>query len=318
MHPFNPKILVNDPLSKLSSANFDVGVPRFMLICHGMMMFHWDYKHDPDHITILIHEMSEHKVALSTQRGALTPTGTEDNLFSGTGHYELMFTPGFTRPANATPPSSSRDVVLDSRKLAPLGQRSLRVNLAHVTHTLKIPYPSQVLRGRVAALSSGAYTGTTATGFNVAPAQIAGMHVFAYDGVQAAALRRLMPAATVALWSPDSCFKLYLYSEERRGQAPPMNHLDDFNQLVTYDVANLVHNQLIYTSPALQKNAAATAEIQADSASVDCLVPEDYFPLNQFPISNTQLRQAKPGNSNSGQDVQSNADPIQCLQGWGT
>jgi hypothetical protein len=333
-----PNLSKNDPAQMTSY--------RFQLVCHGMMMFHWDYLNDPDHITILIHEMSAHKVALSTQPGALSSTGSEDNLFGGPGDYELKLSPNFIRPASgAFAPDAARDVVLDSRnlkatKLSP--KRHLLVNRTHVTHTLKVPYPSQVIRGRVASAIDSAnpalYAGSTAETFHVNPTEVAGMHVFTYDGVQAAQLMKAGLVSTNGPWSLDKCFKLYLYSEERKDRTMPKDHLQDFNKLVTSDINQFKAGQMVLSNPDLAKNgerakqADGAVEIRMygnpdDTQAPPCLATEDYRPLNQFPLpadpvthtgKDTQMAKMAANNNPGNDTPQQAADPIQCLQGWGT
>ena len=311
---------------------------RLQLICHGMMMFHWDPK-DPDHITILMHKMDAHDVALSTKRGA------PDNLFNTSqGDYELKLTPNrsmqsFTRAASGFAPDPSKEVILDSREM----NSRLIPNSGWVTHKLKVPFPSEVSRGRVVTLDTkravSFFSGSAVDTFSVGPSEVAGMHIFTYTGVKAARLIGADSNIPVRPFNDEGCYRLYLYSEERPGVIADVAHLSDFNQLVTHSGADGLESSVDLTRKVvmgigpekLDENEKLVIRLYGDEDAKQpppCLKKDDFLPLNQFPIpvknpvdpTIPNMSSAKMANTNPNfpDTPQFEANPIECLQGWGT
>ncbi len=289
----------------------------FHLICHGMMMFHWDPS-DPTFITILIPQPPAHEVGLTWVRGDISHA---NNLFTESGGYDLTLDPHLDKEWMYSPtgPGRAKDVILDAR--APQFENLLDIDYGAAAYWLKVPRPKRVVRGQVVTLPGyvpSFYSGNSVLAFAMFPDKIAGMHAFIYDDVSRVAVTK-QGEAPVLTEVPDPA-SLYLYAQETK--ANPASHLGYFNALADYKIRYMSKAKLD-----LQRFYSGTPDTygEADPNHLpEGLEKEDYKSLLEHQFA-TELRKRRMTENDPGVEVLRdlleilyNGDPVECLQGWGT
>jgi len=318
-----------DPLPPKINAR----IPHVNLICHGMMLFHYPLPKDnstyPDHLLILIPAppqsddgKPQHLIAMSQYR-----TGYRNQLVSQ-GRYELVWgnSPTFTRaassffPNNGSPVSSGDRVLLYNSNLR-LTCRSDFQNPQpsdYVWYSIKVPYPTYVFpydrfrfpTGHPAYAQMGA-----AKDFSVNPSTMAGMHVFYYQGVLGQLMLNVIDKYGSSTANPmgpigptfdaggPAHWNIHLYSEPATwvDYVNSKGHIGSFNNIVTYTPPSTG-----VTGPLDLKPATLSPPMVHDSKwPIDRdLDAEDHMSLAEI------YNGPKPANTD--------ADPVECLQGWGT
>jgi hypothetical protein len=318
----------------------------FYLVCHGMMMFFWDYQNDPDHISILIRDIPmmfnghpQHEVLLSSHRGAIDSGGGRVDFMVGEkGDYELSLTTEIRRPKAAYVPDATKDVVLDSRKRkskVPERSQHLSVKRSKLDYVIRVPYPSSVLRARIAKRPNSKRVGPLILGsvadeYKVNPSEVAGAHIFVYEGVKTARLQG--PQIDVDL-DAEGIRKLFLYSEENDpSTSPTPPHLQEFNKMASFpafsknslapwdtqlDLKGGTGNDGVsLTGATYHKYGAFTKDTLPAGLELGDLCPLADYHLGAYtPVDPGTLKQAAP--IVDGKQAHA-TDPIECLQGWGT
>ena len=263
---------------------------RVNLICHGMLMFHW--VKDADYINILVpdppivhdtpfpHEA--HKLLFSEWRGG------KGNRFFTPGDFELRLEGEFTREKSKWKkgPNRSEEVVLNSSdattfRTGCMGPLKLNEVRKH-RYAVKVPFPTDVLPlrrttfGTQTAYKQGP---KTAEDFKVDTKVLAGVHVLVYDGVKSQAILRYL--ADTSFDQPlgpagvPQSVNLYIYSQPDNWADMFQGHIQQFNQLVTYEH----YDGKAAGAVILDLNPIGTSQGTEPPVAVDDLEAEDLMTL---------------------------------------
>jgi len=263
-----------------------IRLPRVNLICHGMLLFWQDRKNPKNGITIYLPDtMGTHQVRLSANIGGLP------NLIDMPGHYALQL----TRTGLIT--TSKQDKTTDVALFDDMGTKGLAVNTANTPWEIDVPYPNAVRRFRIMKFSADhpPYNTTgsdTEATFDIKPREMAGAHVFTYDGVSTPVTLQKPDGSSVSLTpAPMGLLNLHLYVSV--SQMAPTNHLRFFNAMLQYT-----------GHPTLDLVVANKMPKMTDKKKEP--VPEDLSHLDIYDLYELQ------------DDAVESADPAGCCQGWGS
>ena len=339
-------------------SEFDTGLPleppafRLYLICQGMMMFHWEPLNDEHRIRILMTELPEaHETLLSTRLGGWDENQNVESFFESSPFFDLQLTTTFQH-GKGFKPDPDKDLVLDSGARPPSkpgGQAMpagpfrldrpspLVPNGQNLTHGLQVPYPTDVLRGLVLKRDDGTapfHGGPAASDFRAAPKEIAAMRIFVYEEVLSAKL--VSDQGTHDLSPTDGILKLYLYSQENEDlTGKNVSHLPAFKGLADYSVlvpkkvggfrlfAPEIRPVELVESPNVDKskgNFFVYGDFDRDNMDnwPPGLAKSDFWPLFIARGGDPKLIGGKVNAPPTDDEVQQAADPVNCLQGWGT
>jgi hypothetical protein len=311
--------------------------PRVLLVCHGMMMSFYR-ESEPDYFYILVPNpnmknsagvpIMMHEVSLTDSyadtNNRLAPAGTYRQ-----GGYELRIRPSskkrylradsafYCKAGQGFLPKTEEVVLSDSKstkyRLTPntdiwkqYGATAYKPDPDDpIWFSIKVPYPTFVFPfgGETFSSSNPAYGqgGHTAMDFGANPSSLPGMHILYYEDVDQSTAADLVysdPASGNSISNPlkaTTNLKIQLYSQPPK-HVPPPNHLDLFNNMVKY--ASYPHLDL--DAPAMYYGNLNSAPSDIDSDLEDA----DYHDLADF-LEPTPIDG-------------STADPVECLQGWGT
>ncbi len=265
-----------------------IRLPRVNLICHGLMLFWQDKTKPKDGIRIYIpNTNNSHVVRLSTNVGGLP------SLIDMQGNYVLQLTR--TGASRAGKPDKAADVALFDEN----STKGLAVNTANTPWQIDIPYPTSVRRFRLMKFPANhppydTTSSDTASTFDVRPREMAGAHVFTYDGVSTAITLQKPDGTTVSV-APREVGLLNLHFYASAEEMEPANHLRFFNSMLKYTG----HPQL---DLAVTNQNPKTIPKEQDPVPAD-LSHLEVYDLYELAEANSIIR---------------SADPVGCLQGWGS
>ena len=279
---------------------------RVNLICHGQMLFLWE---GGDYIKILLPEPPSnaggkelHKIYLGGPKGKnnvlppLQPGGPKQFKF------DLTITGGpatpFTRARSVFRggPRRGEDVVLKH----PDPSVKLSDNLS-ARYTLTVPYPTDIRPYVIMDFSGNkVFGGEAARVLEVYPRHMAGVHVFTYEGAvgPVACSSSAMPLGGTARG-----LNIHLYSQPDEVADLKGDHIHHFNLLVKYlhddgmrKDLDLIDLMISHPPPTI--------------GSAPDLSEEDLLSLYDLAaLENTKDR---------GTFRARGAEPVECLQAWGT
>jgi len=298
--------------SKESFAKLQPG--RVNLICHGMMFFLWqDTKDDRDFLKILVprppvnpapkpHEA--HKIVLTTSRGGL------DSLLFTSGSYrlELGDKGQFTRDKTTVDYSkftNKKNLVLDTRTL---GQNDPPMqDTGKCRYSIRVPFPTDIRRARLMLFTNhdSPYDakGATVKRFQVDLAELAGTYILTYDAVNTGVILNYLKDLEGTGLIPQTIssdvsqgLNIHLYSEPDNKDDLEMSsmahsHIERFNELVRY-----------------VDDTGAPRELDLKAVNK----PDKDDPNQPSDLDADDLKSLYEFHGSRG------ADPVECLQGWGT
>lgn len=317
----------------LAGPSVDPRQPHINLICHGMMLFWYPLPADnssyPDYFNILIPKAPynsntgryEHIISLSEHRGAYM------NRLGSPGQYQLVwgnwqtFKRSISKfyPTTGTHPLNTDRVLLYSSnyRLTP------RTDTDNVWYTIRVPYPTYVFPYRPYSFSSPAYvqTGTTAMDFGVNPNTMPGVQVFYYEGVSGQVYLDDVLNGTSTAMGPNftsagpNHVNIHLYSQPALNSDKSSSHITAFNNMVSYKPP---------ASSGAPPPALDLMPYSAPAMLADCSWPinnwpgapgtSDFDPLDKLDLS--EIFDGPALSTSTGMMI--TADPVECLQGWGT
>jgi hypothetical protein len=309
-------------------------LPHALLICHGMMLFF--YRNEPgeeNYFYILVpnpymtgNSNPVHRISLTEVSGDTNNILTHGGQLYRQGGYELQIqtankNPYLRRdskfsgtPDNGILPRAEEVVLYDStgkRKIKPStdiwnqygGSPYKPSTNDAIWFSIKVPFPTFVFSFKGEQFDQGpAYeqTGVAKT-LGVNPQSLPGMHVFYYENTDPKTQANLAyfdptkPSPDSNLLAANANLKIHLYSQPpKKGQ---LSHLGLFNKMVEFDGSPLDLTDAKTKSTPLNNPPGSPI----DRYLID---PPDYSELWEFlnPPSPPLL----------------SADPVECLQGWGT
>jgi hypothetical protein len=305
-------------------AGIDTSKPHLNLICHGMMLIWYPLPFGsgpgPDYFNILLPNptmmgMQVHMIAMSQYRGGYA------NQLTSQGQYELTwgnartdFIRSRSHFCRQGPPSGDdRALLYDANyRLTPKNGFQSPSPSDPIWYGIQIPYPTMVFPYLPAHFQSGkpgyAQAGSAAD-LHVDPTTMSGINVFYYEGVTGQIMLNLLQGGTPKQSPIGPAFdangpghwNIHLYSQPAtwKDYNSPMSHISLFNNMMTYSMMG---------GPAKNLDLAPQ-KLQTHDADESWPIDDDLDAQDEWDLAQI-FDGPKPSTHN--------ADPVECLQGWGT